>query len=202
MVVSFIYLVVYFSVFQCGVAEPHLSCIKMFAIRSSLTKCHKTWKYGRLDASRTDGFGRWAFMWGTSVFVKKSNRPSWESVICVPVRKAAEIRDSRGAAGRQSVVRMELSGNIRKAGLRGSAQESDGRDSTNRIDMAFWHLSLADEKASNSKKSSRKSLSLRRFQVHFASRCRPPPADKRRKKMFFQPNGKSISWDWNAFRLK
>ncbi|EHH00463.1 hypothetical protein HMPREF9441_01700 [Paraprevotella clara YIT 11840] len=48
-------------------------------------------------------------------------------------------------------------------------------------------------KASNSKKSSRKSLSLRRFQVHFASRCRPPPADKWRKKMFFQPNGKSIS---------
>lgn len=42
------------------------------------------------------------------------------------------MRDSRGAAGRQSVVRMELSGNIRKAGLRGSAQESDGRDSTNR----------------------------------------------------------------------
>ena len=42
-----------------------------------------------------------------------------------------------GAAGRQSVVHKELSGNIRKAGLRGSAQESDGRDSTNRIDMAF-----------------------------------------------------------------
>ena len=131
-----------------------------------------------------------------------SNRPSWESVICVPVRKSAEIRDSRGAAGRQSVVHKELSGNIRKAGLRGSAQESDGRDSTNRIDMAFWHLPLTNGMASNSKKSSRKSLSLRRFQVHFASRCRPPPADKRRKKMFFQPNGKSISWDWNAFRLK
>ena len=35
------------------------------------------------------------------------------------------------------LVHKELSGNIRKAGLRGSAQESDGRDSTNRIDMAF-----------------------------------------------------------------
>ena len=60
-----------------------------------------------------------------------------KSQICVPVRRSAEIRDSRGAEGRQSVVHKGLSGNIRKAGLRGSAQESDGRDSTNRIDMAF-----------------------------------------------------------------
>lgn len=47
-----------------------------------------------------------------------------------------------------------------------------------------------------------KSFFSRRFQVLSASMYGHFPYDMRRKKMFFQPNGKSISWDWNAFRLK